>query len=366
MFKLISFFYFLIFISSSFAQVDTSSSLLLRSGGLVEDSDLEDTWYVKKRENTSRIQKSKVTSSKTTRKLQTKAEKSILKKEKTTVASAVSEEPINEASNEEIIGQVRDLVLGGSEMDIVYLKNKLHSRDPKKNLIQINIAPTYYYNESLSNSWFRRYRSHGPGFNAGAKVWFTPMFGLDADYHTSLSGDVAASSSDSSRDTVDHQRLLIGMNFRKFFGYSLRAPSLIVGLKYYENQFLVSKNAAERPRLNTTGVELSISAILPKTKTSSWLVSASISPGLTHDEESTGFSLKSGSSNKTNRVGFSIGHKFLMDRYSQIYWKLDHHVEKSLYKGASNTNDPLLGSAVSGVYVNNSLTMFSLGFLWGN
>ncbi len=82
--------------------------------------------------------------------------------------------------------QVRELLLGG-EVDIEEYNARIHPQDPRANMLSISIAPAYFYDGSSSNYSYRNYHSNGPGIGLGMNLWLTPFFGLQSKYFSSVS-----------------------------------------------------------------------------------------------------------------------------------------------------------------------------------
>ena len=62
---------------------------------------------------------------------------------------------------------------------------------------------------------------------------------------------------------------------------------------------------------------------------------------MSHSEVKTGLTLKSGSDPAADKLGVMIGGKFMFDRGHRMFWKIRHDIEKNLFKGTANTNDPV-------------------------
>lgn len=349
------------------AQVNATSPLLLKSGKASQEDEFNSDWFTVKKEQKPISRKTQAVSTPTKAPAAVSAQSST--QDKKIVEKKVEEEKIHNespSSNEQVVDQLRNIVLGGSEEDIHKIKERLHEQDPRKNMVFVNFAPTYLSNKSESSYWFRNHKSEGPGFYLGAYIWFTPFLGFQADYHTTLGLDVTANSTSDERLLADQQRITAGIRFRKLFGFSLKAPTLELGLDYYENNFLVPKDATQRIRVKSTGLQVGLKAVIPKSKSFAWLLESKLVPGLSVEEIATGIDVESGSNNTSNMLTFSLGGRFLLDRQQQVFWRLEHQIEKSLYEGSTSVNDPIEGSTLSGVNVTNTTSIFYLGYAWGH
>jgi hypothetical protein len=246
------------------------------------------------------------------------------------------------------------------------LKEALHPEDPRRNIVNIYVAPSYMYVNSSSDYWYRNYHSSGPSIFAGADIWYTPNAGLILDYTTSLSAELDVSSTSSETSIVDHRYSNLGFQFRKFASLSRRASSVYFNVKYSEYQMIIPKAETERTRLKTNGVSVGVRANLPKTHTMSWFYGADFLPKLKVKEESTALTLKSGTDDVTYGMRLFFGQEFLVDHSHRMYWRLSHRVDKSVYEGAANQNDPITGAAPTGVTVTNGTSLFEVGYTWGN
>jgi hypothetical protein len=89
---------------------------------------------------------------------------------------------------------ITETVLGGSEEEINEYKQMLNPQDRRNNLMELSIAPAFIYNDSKSPYSFRKYSTASPAIGGDGRVWFTPFFGVQAGYMTTLSGSVSDTS----------------------------------------------------------------------------------------------------------------------------------------------------------------------------
>lgn len=373
-----------IFVSPTFAQVDP----LLRSRGQApEKEDLDSSRYsvrptaskpasapiiIQQGNNTTAIinPPPKVEAAKPAdvKPVETKSEESKAAAEKA-VDSAVKSEPVKESKPEAKTGvgeKVQDIILGGTQEEVDDYRKILHPYDTRLNLFELSIAPTYIYNNSGSSYWFHNYYTSGPGISLTAITWFSPFFGLQTSYISSMSTGLRADPTGSKNLKIDHQWFETGLRFRKFFGISRKSSQLSFGIDYADYQLKVPSDATQRVSSKTSGVKLSIDTSIPHSNTYSWTLGMHLMPRAKYAEKSTALDLKSGNSSETNQIGASLGGRYTFDRFNQIYWKLTHSVEKTMFSGTANTTDPLTSATPEGVSITNSFTMFSFGYVWGN
>jgi hypothetical protein len=262
---------------------------------------------------------------------------------------------------------ISETVLGGSDEEIKEYKQMLNPEDRRNNLMELSIAPAFIYNDSKSPYSFRKYSTASPAIGGDGRVWFTPFFGVQAGYMTTLSGSVSDTSVGSPRTiTVAQTFMRAGIRSRNFLATGKYSPSLTWGLDFYEHYFIVPRDAETRGRLRTNGAQISLEGEWPTSGRNSWLLGVSFLPMAAHKEYNTGLTLKSGSRVDTNGVGISIGTKVQYDRSSALFIRLSHQVDKHVFTGQAATADPNTGAAPSGVPVTNSFTILQLGYTWGN
>ncbi len=262
--------------------------------------------------------------------------------------------------------KVQDIILGGTQEEVDDYRKILHPYDTRLNLFELSIAPTYIYNNSGSSYWFHNYYTSGPGISISAVTWFSPFFGLQTSYLSSMSTGLRADTTGSKNLKIDHQWFESGLRFRKFFGISRKSSQLTFGIDYADYQLKVPSDATQRVSSKTSGVKLSIETSIPSSNTVSWTLGMHLMPRAKYAEKSTALDLKSGTSSETNGIGASVGGRYTFDRFNQIYWKLTHSVEKTMFSGTANTTDPLTSVTPEGVSITNSFTIFSFGYIWGN
>jgi hypothetical protein len=234
------------------------------------------------------------------------------------------------------------------------------------NLVELSIAPGYLYNNSDSYSFYRRYSTASPTIGASANVWFSPSTALHGSYLGTLSGTVNDSFNGARTVPATQQWFHIGVRSRKFFGPDSVAPVLTFGVDYFEYQFRVPGDSANRQKLLSSGGEASIEAEIPGSNGNLWTIGATFAPKLQHKESATAMDVQSGANVEANSVGISVGGRIQFERRDAIFWKLSHTVEKDVFSGDQSAPDPLTGTAPTGLTVVNTFTVFQLGYTWGN
>lgn len=273
-------------------------------------------------------------------------------------------EPVVEPAPPPVTEQVKTLILGGTQEDIEEYRQAIHPQDPRANVLGISIAPAYFYNGSTSTYSYRDFSSHGPGLALGMNFWLTPFFGVQSRYFQSASAGVRSGGTDMvSYDLADFEA---GIRFRKHFGYSRKASHLKWGLDYHDVNAKISKEATTLIGRKTSGLSLTMEAVIPQTATYAHTLQVDIRPRQKHSEQATAVDTKSGTKAETNAVGIAIGGEWTLDRRHQIYWKGRYGVERNLFKGTAAGVDPTTGQTPSGVSVTDSLLMFHFGFKWGS
>ncbi len=261
------------------------------------------------------------------------------------------------------LGQV---LMGGSGDELDQYRQVLSPEDRRLNLLEVNLAPAFIYNDSKSGYAHRDYTTAGPGFQADARVWFSPFFGVQGSYAATLSGDVSDSLNDKRSVAATHQWVTAGIRSRRFFSSSRSSPSLSFGVDYYEYQMRVPQLAVLRGKIRTTGPQLVIEGDWPTSSRYSWLLGATFLPKARHRESATSVDLRSGGNVDTNGVGFNVGGRLQYDRSGAMFFRLSHTIEKNLFSGAAGSADPITGTVPQGVSVLNSFTVFQIGYTWGN
>lgn len=276
----------------------------------------------------------------------------------TPVADAAPAEP------PPVTQQVRDLIMGGTQEDISEARTQIHPQDPRANVLDIQLAPAYYYNSSQSGYSYRRYSSHGPGLGLGMNLWLTPFFGLQSRFFSSVSASVR--SGGTNMVPTDVQSFEAGIRFRKHFGYSRKAAHMNWGLDYHDEINKINSEATTIIGRKSSGLGVSLETVVPSSNTYAHTLQVDVRPRLKHTEMNTGVEVKSGNKAETNAIGLGVGGQWLMDRRNQVFWKAQYSVERNLFKGQASQADPHTGIAPDGVSVTNSLMMFYFGFRWGS
>lgn len=262
--------------------------------------------------------------------------------------------------------QVKDLITGKSQPQLEAYVEQVHPDDVRLNKLEINVSPGILYVESKSTYSFRDYTSFSPFARVGGEVWWTPFIGLFGNYGASVGADVIEDSSLQSRKAVNIEIIDGGIEFRKFFGLSRRSNSINVGAYYFEYKFGPKSDSTMRTRTKSNGLGIQFSARFPVAPSYAWIIGAKMAPRISHSEFGTTLGLQSGSDPESSRFALNVGGEFKLSRNHQLIWDLSSAIEKNQYSGMANTTDPKTGVMPSGVSVTNTISLFTLGYRWGN
>lgn len=372
--------------SSALAQVDPSSALLLRSSGkspsrttldssrftiktlthptarppadVRPQTNVEEP-VVNADADTGTKAETITSAPKTTPDTTANASTEIAPTEKATPPPKVPEKAKDEGLGE----QMKVLILGGDEDQIEKYKEKLHPLDPRVNIVELSLAPSYFYNNSSSNYSFRKFSVSAPALNIDADIWLSPFFGIHGSYFTSFDGTVR-SAGPKQNVSADYQNTHVRLQFRKHFGLYRKAPSLTWGIGYYEQSMHIPADTSDRVSTDTTGLTVSLEARLPKSLAYSHILGVELRPRSTQKEKSAD-DVKSGDKVETGGLSVWVGGSYLLDRQNQIFWRLTENIEHDAFTGDASAADPATGTTPNGVTVTNSMTIFSLGYRWG-
>ncbi|MGE3683956.1 MAG: hypothetical protein AB7G93_19725 [Bdellovibrionales bacterium] len=273
-------------------------------------------------------------------------------------------ESAQEVSAPPVSVQVKHLILGGSEEEFSDYHKQIDPRDPRANVLDVSFAPAYYYNASESGYSFRRYHSNGPGFGLGMNLWLTPFFGVQSRFFSTVS---ASQRSGGTRVVpTEIQTFEAGIRFRKHFGYSLKAAHLSWGIDYHDAHNKISAESFTAIGRKSSGLSLSMEAVIPGSETYAHTFQIDIRPRLKHSERATGVDVSSGTKSETNAIALTLGGQWTLDRRNQVFWKNQFSVERNLFEGSASTMDPHNDVTPDGVSVTNSMVIFYFGFKWGS
>lgn len=356
------------------AQVDSTSTVLLRSSGKSVKPQSLDSFRYKVRQPESRKddedeeKPGTVIPTPVTPKAQAKKPAvQPLPPPPAPIVEPAPPAPVVEAPKETpppVTEQVKELILGGKEQEVDDFKKQIHPEDPRANVIAVSLAPAYYYNGSDSNYSFRRYHSAGPGLGLGMNLWVTPFFGIQSKFFTSVSA--SQRSGGVNYVPVDIQTFEAGLRFRRHFGYTRKAPQLSFGLDYHDAINKISKEAATAIGRKSNGLSFVLEGEIPTSNIYAHTFQLDVRPRLKHTEMSTGSDARSGSKNQTNAIGLTLGGQWNLNRQNQVFWKSQYLLERNLYDGSATVMDPHNDQTPDGVSVTNSLVIFYFGFKWGS
>ncbi|MGE3975610.1 MAG: hypothetical protein AB7F59_13875 [Bdellovibrionales bacterium] len=282
---------------------------------------------------------------------------------------AMAPQPVSaeeaETQEEGFFQQARDMVIGGSPQSLDEYRSFLPPDDPRRNLLEIQVAPLFLYNESTSSYWYRSYNNFAPGFSLASNIWFTPLFGIEVGYKKTIAGSVRNSPSSESYASAAHEWMNAGLRFRRFFGMGKSVPVFTLGLDYREYTFKLPAEEQQRVRLKSGGPRVTAETKIPSGLRYQWVYGLEVAPFTKTQELTSGVVHQSGTESETFGIGFSAGGEYKLARTSRMFFKLSYYMERSLYSGPANRADPNTGTTPTNVPVNNTFTMFELGYIWG-
>lgn len=272
------------------------------------------------------------------------------------------EEISQEDSN--LLERLRVLILGVNDEELEALRTKQGKHLDAENSVEIYLAPSYLYYNSSSSYSVRNYSSSSPGYTAGLSLWFSPYFGLEGEMQSSL-GASLNSLTDDSVNPLSLSKNRIGLTFRSIDLKSPLSPQTLWRISYTEFSARTSSDTGGRVSTKSSGVQIAFEAKLPSSKSYSHRLGVSIEPRLSHKESSGSQNIRSGKSSSSSAIAATVGGEIKFNRKSQVYWSIEHRYERNLFKGESNYADPESGFTPDGLNVDQSLTLFSIGYRWG-
>ena len=262
--------------------------------------------------------------------------------------------------------QAQDLVFGADLELLPKYRSFLDPQDVRRNYFEFSLAASYMYNDSRSPYFFRNYNDASPGIMLGIDLWLTPFFAIDGDYRSTLISELKDSPTADSFVSTTNTWYNLGFKFRRFFGLSPTASSLVFSLRYSDYSLSLSPNSVSRLRQHTRGPELGFAVSMPSTKTIVWNAGFILEPFIAHDESVFNSNdLRSGQSNQSVGIGAHIGGEYRMGRKTQLFFKFSTLIYKSQFSGTTLAVDPNSGQNPTNVRVTNAFYLFDLGFRLG-
>ena len=262
--------------------------------------------------------------------------------------------------------ELRDLVIGASPAGLTRYQSFLAPDDIRRNRVELEIAPSFIYNESKSEHWVRSYNSATPAGRVGLNVWFTPFFGVSTSYQKTFLGTIQKQFNSTSQTPFMDQWLQIGLRFRRFTSHSQLAPGMTFGVDFYDYQRKLPADDVSRNKLSTNGMLLSVETRLPQSESYAWILKLDYMPIIQHRELPLGRDVRSGDRAESFYAGVSVGPEFKLNRTNRLFFRGRVQYEKDSFSGRANTSDPQTGQTPENVSVVNTFTIFEMGYIWGD
>lgn len=234
------------------------------------------------------------------------------------------------------------------------------------NLLELALIPQFMYLQSSSDYSYRNYSINSPGAELDMSMWLSYNWGIELSFLTSLGASVSDRPQGDRNVSVTQSELQGGVRYRKYFGATRLAPSLIFQFNYFETSTRVPQTSVSRAKLTSSGLKIGVEAEMPVAAQRAWLMGFSIAPKLNHKEDIAATDFSSGSGSESNQIGFELGLKLNMDRGNAFLIKLAHQIEKNQFSGTATRADQNTGYTPSSVGVLQSLTTFGFGYQWGD
>lgn len=263
-----------------------------------------------------------------------------------------------------LLERLRVLILGVNDEELEALRSKAEKLSDAENSVEIYLAPTYFYYGSSSSYSVRNYSSSSPGYTVGLSLWFSPFFGLEGEMQSSLGASIG-SLTDGSISSLKVSKNKIGLTFRSIHLKNTLAPQTLWKISYMDFSNGTSSDTSGRVSTKSSGIQVAFEAKLPSSTSYSHRLGVALEPRLTHKESSGSQNIRSGKSSSSSAISAMVGGEIKFNRKSQVYWTLQHRYERNLFKGLSNYPDPESGETPDGLSVDQSLTLFSIGYRWG-
>ena len=372
-----------IFVQATWAQLDPSTSVLVRKGASVEQEpqELDPSRYEVRKTQASKVKIS--SDGATAGTSSTGAAAGEVTTKKAVVSKVVKEVVVEEKPVEQNVEQKQEVIVRaetekvnvpltqqlqilimGDPQEIESFRQQLHPLDTKNNVLEIALSPYLFYADSKSPYWYRNYNFSSLGVAGDARIWITPFFGIHGAYQSSLAAEISGNPAGTVRSPVNYQTTEGGLRFRKYFGAYRKAPQVSFALDYQDQRISPTGDGNQRLSLKTAGVRLGLEAQLPSTLAYSNVYRFAFIPRPVQSE-SGGAGVTSGNSPEVYTLEMGIGGLYQLDRYHQLFWRLDQRYQKTSYRGTASAADPESGLTPARVPVTESTTMFHIGIQFG-
>lgn len=348
------------FESLGWAQVDSTSVLLVRpSNSTGKSSELDSS--------------SGLASDRYTVKQYTVKQSTQSKKQPTQIIQSTQTSNPTPTEEHKIISppplSAEDTKKNTNNKDAIVNKNEsitpAYPESSRQNILEVSIAPGFLYVDSSSQYWFREYSSSGPGLAFRADVWGSSSVGLYAGYFTTLTAGLTSSPTSERVVLADHRFTDIGLHFRKYSNLSAMSASMIFGIGYAEYQMIVPGGEQNRTRVKSSGPNISLQAKFPQNFVRKNIFGIELMPKQNVEEQKTSANVKSGTRPMSYTIKFSVGQEYSIDLNHQVFWRMSYRHEQTVYRGTANVDDPIDGTKPEGVAVRSGMSLFEVGYTWG-
>lgn len=287
----------------------------------------------------------------------------------TTVVNSQPAEPVTESQPDEPkLGDQFKALYGDEHRKVLdFYEQRLDEHDPRRNKVEVQVAPGWSYTQSRSSYSPRDYHTSYPSLRLRANVWLTPAIGLVGQLQFSMGASLPGDSTIDSRDTTRFETVDLGIRFRSFQEYSKGSSSQEVGLFFIDDSTQVASDSLTRLKLRSTGFGIGVWSRNPAASGSSaWHLGGGFAPRMVHVEDATGWTGQSGSPLENIRMLLEVSREEILSRKSQILYGIKWTGERNAFDGAATAADPLTGLTPTNVSVTNSTATFFFGYRWGH
>ena len=291
--------------------------------------------------------------------------KEVIKEEVVVEKPQVEEVKVVKVESQPVpLSQQLQIFLLGDPNEINAFRQELHPMDSKNNKMELVLAPYLFAANSNSQYWYRNYNFNSLGLAGDVRFWLTPFFGLYGGYQSSLGAQMAGTPTGDFYSPTTYQTWAAGVRFRKYFGSYRKAPWINYGIDWQDQKISTSGDLNQRMSVETYGVNLSVDATIPSSLNYANQFYFSFIPRPV-EFETQPQNIVSGTSPEVYAVQLGFGGLYQLDRYHQLFWRLQNRYQKSIYKGSANSPDPVTGTTPSRVSVTESTTFLYFGIQFG-
>lgn len=187
---------------------------------------------------------------------------------------------------------------------------KIRPEDTRHERMSLMLKGSFVSMEAKSNYSYREFATGMPVVDLAAGMSVGPGIAVDIDYSQSFASDISGKPATHSREHFNYNHVGMSLNFKTYFSYWRKSPSVQYTVGYDEWNHAVNASSTERFTTKSSGLWVGLKINIPTSPIFAWNYFGQFAPRLTHSENGNSTNSSSGSHKESFRMEVGMGGEY--------------------------------------------------------